>query len=82
MKKGTLSTAERLVGAISEMIVNNQKLINIQIDQSIGLKEGPCALTELWSWGRNGQNQLGTGRGLYSIPITFKRSRFLIEHIE
>ena len=53
------------MGAISEMIVNNQKMINIQIDESIGLKGGPCALTELWSWGRNGQNQLGTGRVEY-----------------
>ena len=23
-------------------------------------KYGPCALTELWSWGHNGFNQLGT----------------------
>ena len=29
-------------------------------DSSIGLPDGPCALTELWSWGHNGLNQLGT----------------------
>lgn len=62
---GTLSTAERLVSAISELI--NQKSIEFQIDDSIGLPGGPCALTELWSWGRNSENQLGSGDGIDHI---------------
>ena len=39
-------------------------------DSSIGLPDGPCALTELWSWGHNGLNQLGTNDEIDHIEPT------------
>ena len=39
-------------------------------DQVIGIKNAPPALTETWSWGRNGDGQLGTSdRTDYITPI-------------
>ena len=59
----TLSTAERVASAITNAVYHKQAKHTFNLANSkgaIGIPEGPCALTELWAWGRNGQNQLGT----------------------
>ena len=60
---GTLSTAERLITSISQLVSKKRNQLSLIEDESIGLAGGPVALTELWGWGRNGANQLGTGDG-------------------
>ena len=32
-----------------------------QTDKVGGIIEAPVVLTDIWSWGRNGEGQLGTG---------------------
>lgn len=56
----TLSSTDKLFRAMGSLISARESRKEYKTDQVIGIKHAPFALTDIWSWGRNGHGQLGT----------------------
>ena len=56
----TLSSSEKLFRAMGSLISARHERKEYKSDKVMGIQPAPNALTDIWSWGRNGHGQLGT----------------------